>query len=314
MNRRAFISLLTGAAAWPLAGRAQQAERMRRVGVLMAWPESDPDIQARVTAFRQELRRLGWSEGASLQIEQRFGGDDMDRLRAYAAELIELKPDAVLVAGRRAVSVLRQQTRSIPIVLAGISDPAGQGLVTSLARPSGNITGFSLFEFSVIGKMLEMLKQTAPGISGTALIYNPDNPATDLFVLPAFERAASALGVQSAGFAIHDTAEIERASDVTVTIHRELITRLVARHRLPAIYSDPVLVRSGGLMSYSPDRTDIFRRAASYVDRILRGEKPGDLPVQQPVKFELVISLKAAKALGLAVPDNLLVAADEVIE
>ena len=329
MNRRAFISLLTGAAAWPLAGRAQQAERMRRVGVLMAWPESDPDIQARVTAFRQELRRLGWSEGASLQIEQRFGGDDMDRLRAYAAELIELKPDAVLVAGRRAVSVLRQQTRSIPIVLAGISDPAGQGLVTSLARPSGNITGFSLFEFSVIGKMLEMLKQTAPGISGTALIYNPDNPATDLFVLPAFERAASALGVQSAGFAIHDTAEIERAieaaarqpngslffpGDVTVTIHRELITRLVARHRLPAIYSDPVLVRSGGLMSYSPDRTDIFRRAASYVDRILRGEKPGDLPVQQPVKFELVISLKAAKALGLAVPDNLLVAADEVIE
>jgi putative tryptophan/tyrosine transport system substrate-binding protein len=330
MRRRSFITLLGGAAAaWPLAARAQQGERARRVGVLMAWLDDDPDILARVAAFRQELRKLGWSEGANFRLEERFGGDDMDRLRAQAAELIELKPDAILVGGRRAVSVLRQQTRSIPIVLAGISDPAGQGLVASLARPGGNITGFSMFEFSVIGKMLEILKQTAPGIAGTALIYNPDNPATDLFVLPAFERAASALGVQPSGFAVHDAAEIERAieasgrlpnhslffpPDVTVVIHRELISALVARHRLPAIYSDPVLVRSGGLMSYSPDRLDIFRRAASYVDRILRGEKPGDLPVQQPVKFELVVNLKAAKALELTVPDKLLVAADEVIE
>jgi putative ABC transport system substrate-binding protein len=302
---------------------------MRRVGVLMAWLDIDQEIQARVAAFRQELGKLGWSEGVNLQIEERFGGDDMDHLRAQATELIEFKVDAILVGGRRAVAVLRQQTRSVPIVLAGISDPAGQGLVASLARPGGNITGFSMFEFSVIGKMLEMLKQTAPGIAGTALIYNPDNPATDLFVLPAFERAASELGVRPAGFAVHDAAEIERAieastrlpngslffpPDVTVAIHRELITTLVARHRLPAVYSDPVLVRSGGLMSYSPDRVDIFRRAASYVDRILRGEKPGDLPVQQPVKFELVVNLRAAKALGLTVPDKLLVAADEVIE
>ena len=328
--RREFITLLGGAAvAWPLAARAQQGERMRRVGVLMAWLDTDQDIQARVAAFRQELGKLGWSEGVNVHIEERFGGDNMDHLRAQAAELIDLKVDAILVAGRRAVSVLRQQTQSVPIVLAGISDPAGQGLVATLARPGGNITGFSMFEFSVIGKMLEMLKQTAPGIARTAVIYNPDNPATDLFVLPAFERAAPALGVQPAGFAVHDAAEIERAieaaarspngslffpPDVTVGIHRELITALVARHRLPAIYSDPVLVRSGGLMSYSPDRVDIFRRAASYVDRILRGEKPGDLPVQQPVKFELVVNLNAAKALGLTVPDKLLVAADEVIE
>jgi putative ABC transport system substrate-binding protein len=329
MRRREFIALLGGAATWPLAARGQQGERMRRVGVLMAWLDTDQAIQARVAAFRQELGKLGWSDGVNLHIEGRFGGDDMHRLRAQAAELVESKPDAILVGGRRAVSVLRQQTQSIPIVLAGISDPAGQGLVTSLARPGGNITGFSMFEFSVIGKMLETLKQAAPGIAGTALIYNPDNPATDLFVLPAFERAASALGVQPAGFAVHDTAEIEHAieaaarlpngslffpPDVTVAIHRELISTLVARHRLPAIYSDPVLVRSGGLMSYSPDRVDIFRRAASYVDRILRGEKPGDLPIQQPVKFELVVNLNAAKALGLTVPDKLLVAADEVIE
>jgi putative tryptophan/tyrosine transport system substrate-binding protein len=330
MRRREFISFVSGAAiSWPLAAQAQQGERMQRVGVLMAWLDTDPAIQVRVAAFRQELRKLGWSEGVNLHIEERFGGDDMDHLRAQAAELIELKMDAILVGGRRAVSVLRQQTRSIPIVLAGISDPAGQGLVATLARPGGNITGFSMFEFSVIGKMLETLKQTAPGIAGTALIYNPDNPATDLFVLPAFERAASTLGVQPAGFAVHDAAEIERAieasarlpngslffpPDVTVVIHRDLITALVARHRLPAIYSDPVLVRSGGLMSYSPDRVDIFRRAASYVDRILRGEKPGDLPVQQPVKFELVINLNTAKALGLSIPQSLLATADEVIQ
>jgi len=237
--RREFITLLGGAAvAWPLAARAQQGERMRRVGVLMAWLDTDQDIQARVAGFRQELGKLGWSEGVNVHIEERFGGDNMDHLRAQAAELIDLKVDAILVAGRRAVSVLRQQTQSVPIVLAGISDPAGQGLVATLARPGGNITGFSMFEFSVIGKMLEMLKQTAPGIARTAVIYNPDNPATDLFVLPAFERAAPALGVQPAGFAVHDAAEIERAieaaarspngslffpPDVTVGIHRELI-------------------------------------------------------------------------------------------
>jgi putative tryptophan/tyrosine transport system substrate-binding protein len=246
MKRRAFITLIGGAAAWPLAARAQQGERARRVGVLMAWLDDDPDILARVAAFRQELRKLGWSEGANFRLEERFGGDDMDRLRAQAAELIELKPDAILVGGRRAVSVLRQQTRSIPIVLAGISDPAGQGLVASLARPGGNITGFSMFEFSVIGKMLEILKQTAPGIAGTALIYNPDNPATDLFALPAFERAASALGVQPSGFAVLDAAEIERAIEASGAI------------------AEPQLVLPARRYSRDPSRADQrARRAAS---------------------------------------------------
>jgi putative ABC transport system substrate-binding protein len=328
MRRRDLITLLGGAvAAWPLAARAQQAARQRRVGILMAFAESDEEFQGRVGAFRQEIRRLGWPE-ESLRIDERWAADDMERVRAYASELINLKPDAILVGGRRALSVLQEQTRSIPVVFAGISDPVEQGIVTSFARPGGNIAGFTNFELSVFGKMLETLKQMVPNCTRVALIFNPDN-ATAVFVSRTFEALASALAMQASLVPVHDPSQIERAiesfarepngglffpPDVTLYIHRKLAIAQVARQRVPAIYSDPVMVKAGGLMSYAPDRSDIFRRAASYVDRILRGEKPGDLPVQQPTKLELVINLQTAKTLGLSIPLPLIARADEVIE
>jgi putative tryptophan/tyrosine transport system substrate-binding protein len=328
MRRREFITLLGGAAAWPLAVRAQQRSGMRRVGVFMAWAESDAEMQARVAAFRQELRKLGWSEGENLRIDERWPADDMDRVRVHATELINLKPDAILVGGRRTLSVLQEQTRSVPVVFAGITDPVEQGIVTNLARPGGNFTGFSNFELSVFGKMLETLKQMAPNVTRVALIFNPDN-ATAVLVSRSFEALAASLTVQPTIVPVHRPEEIERAidlfarqpngglflaPDVTLTIHRELVIATIARHRLPAIYADAVMVKAGGLMYYGPDRFDIYRRAASYVDRILRGEKPGDLPVQQPIKYELVINLKTAKTLGIEVPATLIARADEVIE
>jgi putative tryptophan/tyrosine transport system substrate-binding protein len=329
MKRREFITLLGGAtAAWPLVARAQKESRARKVGILMAFPESDRDIQARVTAFRQELRKVGWSEGVNLHIDERWPSDDMGRVRTDAAELLNLKPDVILVSGRRAVAVLQQQTRSIPVVFAGIGDPVETGLVASFAKPGGNFTGFTLWEYSVIGKMLGMLKEASLGMARAALIYNPDNPGT-VVMARWFEAVAAPLAIRPTLAPIHTAAEIEHAveavarepnggllfpPDVTVAIHREFVTRLVGRYRLPAIYGDPVLVTSGGLMSYGPDRVDIFRRAASYVDRILKGEKPGDLPVQAPTQYKLVINRKTAKALGLEVPPTLLAGADEVIE
>jgi putative tryptophan/tyrosine transport system substrate-binding protein len=329
MRRREFITLLGGgAAAWPLAARAQQPERVRRIGVLMAFAESDAEMQARVAVFRQGLRKLGWSEGRNLRIDERWTADDMDRVRAHASELISLKPDAIVVGGRRTLSALQEQTRSVPVVFAGISDPVEQGIVTNLAHPGGNFTGFSNFELSVFGKMLETLKQMAPNITRAALIFSPDN-ATAVRLSQAFEALAAPLTIQTTVVPVHRPEEIERAvdlfarepnggllfpPDVTLTIHRELVIAAVARHRLPAIYSDVVMVKIGGLMYYGPDPLDFYRRAASYVDRILRGEKPGDLPVQQPIKYELVLNLKTAKALGLDVPPTLLARADEVIE
>jgi putative ABC transport system substrate-binding protein len=329
VKRRAFITLLGGAAAaWPLAARAQPADRTRRVGILMPFPESDRDMKARVLAFRHELRQLGWSEGSNLQISERWPTDDMSRVHADAAELLGLKPEAILVAGRRAVAALQQQTNSVPVVFAGIGDPVETGLVASFARPGGNITGFTLWEYSVVGKMLELLKQIAPGLVRAALIFNPDNPAT-VTIARSFETHAAPLAIRPTLAPVHTPAEIERAvamfaqepngalffaPDVTVSIHRELITSLVARYRLPAIYGDPLLVASGGLMFYGADRIDLFRRAGSYVNRILRGEKPGDLPVQQPIKYQLIINLKVARQLGLDVPTSLLALADEVIE
>jgi ABC-type uncharacterized transport system substrate-binding protein len=328
VKRREVIVLLGGAAtAWPLAAWAQKSTGTRRVGVFMAWAESDAEMQARVAAFRQELRKLGWPE-ENLRIDERWPADDMDRVRTYATELINLKPDAILVGGRRTLSVLQEQTRSVPVVFAGITDPVEQGIVTNLAHPGGNFTGFSNFELSVFGKMLETLKQMAPNCMRVAFIFNPDN-ATAVLVSRRFEALAATLAIQATLLAVHDPKQIEYAiesfarepngalffpPDVTLYIHRELAVEQVARHRLPAIYSDPVMVKAGGLMYYGPDRLDIFRRAASYVDRILRGEKPGDLPVQQPTKYELVINLKTAKALGLEVPATLLARADEVIE
>ena len=332
MKRRSFLRWLGRATAAsaiaPLAATAQPRGTVRRVGVLMPYPADDAEYQIRVKAFRQELSRLGWNEAGNLVIDERWTTDDMIRVRTGVEEILLLKPDAIVVSGRRVVAVLQERTRTVPVVFAGISDPVETGVVPSLARPGGNLTGFTLFEYSMIGKMLEMLKRMSPGIDRAALIFSPDNPATVLSGR-SFETSAPILGIQPTLSPVRAPAEIESAietfarrpngallfpSDVTITLHRELVTRLALQHRLPAIYGDPVLVASGGLMSYGPDRIDIFRQSAGYVDRILRGEKPGDLPVQNPTRFQLVLNLRTARALGLDVPPTLLAIADGVIE
>ena len=329
MKRRTFITLLGGAAAaWPLAARAQiTGERVRRVGLLMPYPETETDIQTRVRAFKEELQRLGWTEGSKIEFDERWTADNMELVRSNAASLVESKPDAIVTLGGRVIPILKQMTRSVPIVVI-TADPIGTGMVASLAHPGENITGFSVLELSVIGKLLELLKQITPNVSRVALIYNPDNPSTRFFK-QEFEKAAPALAVEPVIADIHGLDDIARAieemaklpnggllfaPDVTVTALRERVVALVARSRLPAIYGDPAIIKAGGLASYSADRIDLFRRSAGYVDRILRGEKPGDLPVQQPTKYELVVNLKTAKTLGLDLPDRLLALADEVIE
>jgi ABC-type uncharacterized transport system substrate-binding protein len=329
MRRREFITLLGGAAAaWPLAARAQQGERMRRVGILMPFAPTDTEIHARVPAFQQELQKLRWTKGANVQFDERWTTDNMDLVRANAANLVDLKPDVIFAFGGRVIPVLMQMTTLVPIVFPSGGDPVGTGWVKSLARPGGNVTGFSTLEFSIIGKMMEMLKQIAPGTSRIALIYNPDNP-NNAFFARSIEDFATPLAIKPIMGPIHGIAEIERVietlaearnggvffpPDLTIVALRDQVIALIAKHRLPAIYSDPLFVKSGGLISYSADRVDLFRRAASYVDRILRGEKPADLPVQQPTKYELALNLKTAKALGLTVPATLLARADEVIE
>jgi ABC-type uncharacterized transport system substrate-binding protein len=328
MKRREFISLLGATAAWPLAARAQQPPRKRKVGILVPYAETDQVWQTRVRALRQELTRLGWTTGGNLQLDERWTTDNMDRVREGVAQLLAFNPDVIVAWSRRAVEALRQQTRTVPVVFVSVGDPVESGVVASFANPGGNFTGFTLWEYSIIGKMLEMLKEIRPGTSRAALVYNPDNPAT-VIMARWFEAVAVPLAVRPTLAPVHTPAEIERAieafarepdgallfpPDVTVTTHREFITALVARNRLPAIYFDRVLVLSGGLMSYSPDRVEQSRQAAVYADRILRGEKPGDLPVQNPTKYELVINLMTAKALGLEVPPTLLARADEVIE
>ena len=328
MKRREFITLLGGAAAWPVAAHAQQpGERVRRVGILVPYPETDQEMRARVRAFKEELHRLGWVEGSKIEFDERWSTDNMELVRSNAASLVESKPDAIAALGGRVIPILKQMTRSVPLVVMTV-DLIGTGMVASLAHPGENITGFSVFELSMIGKFLEFLKQIAPNVSRVALIYNPDNPSTAFFQRE-FERGAPALAVEPVIAHIHGLADIKRAiddmaqspngalmfaGDVTVTGLRERVVALVAESRLPAIYSDPAIVKSGGLASYSADRTDLFRRTAGYVDRILRGEKPGDLPVQQPTKYEFLVNLKTAKILGLDLPDKLLALADEVIE
>lgn len=314
--------------AWPLAAGAQPLDRPRSVGVLMPYPESDSAVRARVAAFRDELRKFGWSEGENLRIHERWATDDLDRVRAHAAELVTLEPDAILITGGRVVNVIRQETRSIPIVFVGVTDPLGQGMVASLARPGGNMTGISSPEYSVVAKLLEILKQIAPGTARAALVFNPENPS-GVFYRRHFETAAQALAIQPAIMSVRQPGEIERAieafarephgglvfpSDLTLLAQRRLVAATTSRHRLPAIYSDRAMVAAGGLISYSADRTEMFRRGASYVDRILRGEAPGDLPVQQPEAYELVVNLAAARALEFAVPQSILLRADEVIE
>ena len=282
----------------------------------------------RAAAFRQALQRLGWKEGNNIRIDERWGVADIEVIRASAMELLQLNPDVIVVQGARAVPILQQATKTIPIVFVSISDPVGRGIVTSMARPGGNITGFQLFEFSVVGKLLEALKQIAPNVTRVAFLVNPDNPATAFFVR-SFESAALSLAVQPVITRVQNSGDIVRAIEAfadepggglllppedTTIVHRKLVVSLAARHKLPAVYSFRSFVTDGGLLSYAVDVVDLFRRSASYVDRILKGERPGDLPIQAPTKFELTLNLKAAKALGLEVPATLLARADEVIE
>jgi putative tryptophan/tyrosine transport system substrate-binding protein len=330
MKRREFILALGGGAAvaWPLAARAEQAERMRRIGILMPYPKGDPELTMRLQAFRQELGKLGWTEGVNVQLDERWTADDMDRVRSEAASLVKSNPDVIVATGGRVIPVFMQLSRTTPIVIPGASDPVGVGWATSLARPGGNLTGFTMFELSIFGKSLALLKQIAPEITRVAFIYNPDNPNT-AFYRRSFEAASGPLAVEPIDLPIHGLADIERAvasfadrqntgvsfpSDLTTVALRNEIVSLMARHHLPAIYSDPAFVRAGGLAFYGPDRVDVFRRAAGYVDRILRGEKPGDLPFQQPTKYQFIINLKAAKAMGLDLSPTLVALADEVIE
>jgi putative ABC transport system substrate-binding protein len=327
MRRRDFITLLGGAAAtWPLAARAQQGERVRRIGVLMQEDENDP--LAKVSPFTQALADLGWTDGRNVRIDLRWAGGDINRIRALAQELVGLQPDIILAASTVATAALQRETRTIPIVFANLSDPVASGIVARLDRPSGNITGFANFEASLGGKWLELLSEIAPGLKRAAIILNPDNPGASLYV-PSVEAAARSLKVVLIPAPVHTDVEIETAivaqgrepggglvimPDTTTFVHRARLMLAAARNNLPAVYWISNFARDGGLLSYGVDLPDLYRRAATYVDRILRGEKPGDLPVQFPTKFAMVVNLKTAKALGLTVPQSIMLRADEVIE
>ena len=328
MKRREFITLLGGAAAWPFAAGAQQPDRVRRIGVLQGVAEDDPEMQARLAAFRQGLERLGWSEGRNVRIDYRFTYSCEERAQTLAKELVAAQPDVIFSQSVHVAVALQRETRAIPIVFVGISDPIGSGFVTSLARPGGNFTGILLYEASITGKWLAMLKEVAPRVARAALMLNVKS-SSYVHNLPAIEAMAASLKIESVIAPVENAADIERAiklfvsvpngglvllPDTTIIVHRDLVIGLAARHQLPAVYSTRYFVAAGGLMSYGNDQVDMYRQAASYVDRILRGDKPADLPVQVPTKYELVINLKTAKALGLEVPPTLLARADEVIE
>jgi putative ABC transport system substrate-binding protein len=326
MRRREFISLFGAAAMRPLAARAQQLERIRRIGVLMNVAADDAEGQARIAAFLQALQQLGWSDGRNVRIDYRWAAGDTGRFHRYAEELLALVPDVILASATPSVQALQQATRTVPIVFAIVADPVGAGFVDSLARPGGNVTGFTPFEYGISGKWLELLKEIAPRVTRVAVLRDL---TIGLGQLGAIQSVAPSLGIELRPVNVRDADEIERSiaafaqgsngglivtASTSAIIHRELITTLAARNKLPAVYYTRYWVAGGGLMSYGPDFRDQFRRAAGYVDRILKGEKPADLPVQQPTKYELVINLKTAKALGLTVPDSLLARADEVIE
>jgi putative ABC transport system substrate-binding protein len=328
MRRREFIQVIAGSAAWPLAAHAQQPERMRRIGVLIALPADDPEGQAFVAAFLQGLQELGWSVGRNVIVDIRWSANNSADARKYAMELIALAPDVILANGSSAVASLQQVTRTVPIVFALVADPVGAGYVDGLARPGGNITGFSVYEYSMSGKWLQLLKEIAPGVTRVAVTRDP-SIASGPGQFAAIQTVAPSLGVELRPVDVRDEGEIERAlalfaqssnSGLIVTgspqaiSHRDLIIALAARHRLPAVYWSRIWAAAGGLISYGPDLPDQFRRAAGYVDRILKGEKPADMPVQAPTKYELVINLKTAKALGLNVPLGLQQRADELIE
>jgi putative ABC transport system substrate-binding protein len=329
MNRREFVAVLGGAAAWPLVGHAQQPERVRRVGVLLVFAENDPQGQARVTAFAQALGRLGWVQGKNIRIDYRFAAGDPALFKTYAAELVEMSPDVILAGGSPAVVALREQTRTIPIVHTPLIDPVGQGFAQSLARPGGNITGFSAVDAPLYAKWLQLLKEIAPAVTRVTVIFNPDTAPFAPLLNRAFEAAGPSLGVTVTLAPVHDDSGIEEAIATQArdpgggliiladggftSTHRQVIIAAAARHNLPLI-APTGFPADGALMSYWFDLVDGYARAASYIDRILKGASPADLPVQEPTKFSLVINLKTAKALGLTVPSSMLDLADEVIE
>ena len=330
MKRREFITLLGGAAAaWPLVGRAQPAERVRRIAVLMNNAQDDPEGQARAEAFRQGLQALGWIEGKNLRIDWYWTAGDIGRTRSYVTELAGRPPDIIVANGRVTLSEAVQAIRSIPIIFVLVNDPVGQGFISSLARPGGNVTGFTFFEYSMFGKSLELLKKVAPAVTRLACIFNPDMSAYYDQFLPAFETDARQYSVKLIIARVGTEAEINAAvaklaaapggglivlPDAYTLVHRDLIVQSTARYRIPAIYSYRQLIKEGGLMSYGPETSDIFQRSASYVDRILKGANPAELPAQAPAKFEFAINLKTAMALGLTVPSTVVALADEVIE
>jgi putative ABC transport system substrate-binding protein len=328
MRRRDFITLLGGAAAtWPFAARAQQPEPMRRIGILTGIAGEDAQTKVRVTAFLQELQKLGWTEGRNLRIDLRGGAGNVADTRKYARELVALAPDVILASGATPVALLLEATHTVPIVFTIVVDPMGAGFIEKLSRPGGNATGYMMFDYSLSGKWVEFLKQVAPGVTQAAVLRDSSSAGVGQFAV--IQAVAPSLGLEVSAINVSDAREIDRAvaafarepnGGLIVTagpltvVHRDLIVTLAARHKLPAIYFDRTPVTSGGLMSYGPDLVGQFRQAASYVDRILRGEKPASLPVQAPNKYELVINLKTAKALGISVPPTLLARADEVIE
>jgi putative tryptophan/tyrosine transport system substrate-binding protein len=327
MRRREFITLVGGTAAWTLAARAQQPERRRRIGVLMNFTSDDPVSQDRLAAFVQGLQELGWTVGRNVQIDYRWGAGNVERYRTFAAELVALTPDILVTAGAPAVEALQRATRTVPIVFTSVTDPVGGGLVASLARPGGNTTGLTLSEYGVSGKWLELLKEIAPRVMRAAVLRDP--VAVGIGQFAAIQAVAPSLQVELSPVDVRDAGEMERAvtafadrpnggliatSSAFTAIHRELIIALAAQHQLPAVYPFRYYVTSGGLISYGPDPIYQYRLAAGYVDRILKGEKPAALPVQEPTKFELVLNLKTAKALGLDVPSTLVARADAVIE
>ena len=329
IGRREFISALGGAVvSWPITARAQQPERMRRIGVLMALAADDPQGQARLVAFVQALQESGWTDRRNVRIDTRWAAGDADRFRRYAAELIALAPDVILASGGTGAGALLQATRTVPIVFTQTNDPVGAGYVDSLARPGGNATGFTNMEYGMSGKYLELLKEIAPDMARAAVLRDPTIPQ-GIGQFGAIQAVAPSFGVELRPIDVHDAPEIERAitafarssngglivtGSALTAVHRNLIIMLAARHKLPAVYWDSFFVTGGGLLSYGPDSIDPHRRAAGYVDRILKGAKPADLPVQAPTKYELAINLKTARALGLTVPPTLLARTDVVME
>jgi putative tryptophan/tyrosine transport system substrate-binding protein len=325
LKRREFITLLGGAATWPLRAQAQQPERMRRIGVLMSFDENDPTMKLRVSAFTQALADLGWTDGRNVRMDLRWGRGDINRIRALAQELVGLKPDIILTGATPATLAIQRETRTIPIIFASVSDPVASGIVARLDRPSGNITGFADFEATLGGKWLELLSEIAPGLKRAAIMFNPDTAPASAY-MPTFEAAARSLKIVPIIAPVRSDGEIETAiialgrepggglvviPDVFMTAHRAPIILAAARNNVPAVHWLSDFARDGGLLSYGPDQVDIWRRAATYVDRILRGAKPAELPVQLPTKYEMVVNLKTAKALGLEIGPMLLARADE---